>query len=104
MLQHQFKDPCYLYAGRFLLYCLLNSCYNFDGLKNTVKKAEADQFCEQIGGHVIAPETKDESEFVFKKVMQTPGKSWYHAKTISSFLTENHYDICTQKMCLIKGK
>ena len=48
-------------------------CYYFDSLDTPMSQEDADAFCEQVGGHLLAIESY--SEYIYIK-SQMPSKYW----------------------------
>ena len=45
-------------------YCSVESCYHFSSSNERLTKSEADDKCEELGGHVLALETAQEWDAV----------------------------------------
>ena len=54
--------------------CFGSSCYYFSSTQLTHTKTDADQFCADLGGYVLAPETQQETDYI-KQVLALTRKS-----------------------------
>ena len=53
--------------------CVGFSCYYFPSTQFTYNKITADDFCAQMGGHVLATETQQEIDYI-KQTVQLSGE------------------------------